>query len=176
MHERPIIGIIGLAGSGKIIVANHLADKFGYRRIRFGDPLKRVMRSMGLTEYEVDGEGKKKPNDLFGGMTPATVIKSLSSDWGRRMVHTDLWVNLWKRDVESSTVPVVADDIRNPNEAMMIQRMGGEIWRVFRPGLDSHYSEKAVKDVSESHLITNAGTIPDLIASVDALMDGRVDA
>lgn len=172
MHERPIIGIIGLAGSGKIIVANHLADRYGYRRIRFGDPLKRVVRAMGLSEYEVDGEGKKKPNDLFGGMTPATVIKSLSSDWGRRMVHTDIWVNLWRRDVEADDGSVVADDIRNPNEAAMIKRMGGQIWRVFRPGLDAHYSEKAVREVPEDKLITNAGTIPDLIASVDALMEG----
>lgn len=59
--ERLIIGFTGLAGSGKSTAALHT----GYTRVRFAGPLKDMMRALGLTEQEIEGDRKEKPCNLL---------------------------------------------------------------------------------------------------------------
>lgn len=56
-----VIGIAGLARSGKSTAAAHLVKNHGFVRVRFADPLKAMARALGLNEEEVDGDLKEKP-------------------------------------------------------------------------------------------------------------------
>lgn len=169
-----LIGIVGIAGSGKTLVAKHLVERHGYTRMRFADPLKRMLRDgLGLSDEEVDGDLKMTPNPVFSGKTPRYLMQTLGTEWGRKRVSNDIWVNIWKRDAALAGPLVVVDDVRFPNEADAIRSLGGVIWRVYRPGLvtGAHWSERAQAEITEDTLISNATTITALLASVEHLIE-----
>jgi hypothetical protein len=167
-----IIGVLGVAGSGKTLVSRHLVEQHGYVRTRFAEPIKAMLRSIGLTDAQVDGDEKMQPLPAFGGATARSMMQTLGTEWGRRVVHTDIWVNLWLRDIAAISSPIVVDDVRFPNEVAAIRSLGGTMWRVYRPGLSTgdHASERMQRHIEEDELITNATTIPALFASVDYLI------
>lgn len=61
---------------------------------------------------------------------------------------------------------VVADDVRFLNEAMAIKEMGGEMWKIIRPGTENgenHSSEGQLDHWDGfSRVIVNDGSIQDL--------------
>lgn len=170
-----VVGIIGVAGSGKTLVARHLIERYGFVRRRFAGPLKRMLRAgLGLTDAQLDGDEKAVPLPQFGGATPRALMQTLGTEWGRRTIDPGLWVTCWQRDVREAGGLVVCDDVRFPNEAAAVRSFGGTLWRVYRPGLVSmdHASERSQRDIAEDVLLNNATTIPDLIRSVDVLVGG----
>ena len=173
--NRPIIGILGYAGSGKTLVAKHLVDRYGFRRTRFADPLKRMLKlGLGLSDEEVDGDLKMAPMDRFGGCTPRHMMQTLGTEWGRKRVYPDIWVDAWVNIARETEGPLVVDDVRFPNEAEVIRELGGTLWRVYRPGVGMmiHPSETAAGEIDEDALINNATTVPALLNSVDLLVKG----
>ena len=54
------------------------------------------------------------------------------------------------KDMKERGSPMVVDDLRFPNEAMMIRELGGEVWelhrRNFEPANDNHASEAGIPD------------------------------
>lgn len=172
MSKPQVIGILGVAGSGKTLVSRHLTEAHGYTRLRFAEPIKRMLRALGLTEEQVDGDQKMVPLPQFGGATPRAMMQTLGTEWGRRQVHQNIWVNTMRVEAERCAAPIVIDDVRFPDEAKLVQELGGTLWRIYRPGLNTHdhASERAQRTITEDVLITNATTISALIQSVDHLM------
>lgn len=144
-----IIGLSGLAGAGKSVVADVLVRELGFTRVKFADPLKNMLRTMladmGHTaedvERHIEGDLKEVPMPETG-VTPRHMMITLGTEWGRDMVRPDLWVRLWAAKAERFE-RVVADDVRFPNEIEALRALGGHLWRVERPGLVSsgHVSE-----------------------------------
>ncbi len=60
-------------------------------------------------------------------------------------------------------------DVRYPNEALRIRQLGGEIWEIVRPGLESdgHSSEIPLDPRYVTATILNNGNIPELAAKVE---------
>lgn len=144
-----IIGLSGLAGAGKSVVADVLVREFGFTRVKFADPLKNMLRTMladmGHTaedvERHIEGDLKEVPMPELG-VTPRHLMITLGTEWGRDLVRSDLWVRLWAAKAERFD-RVVADDVRFPNEIEALRDYGGRLWRIERPGLVSsgHVSE-----------------------------------
>lgn len=173
MSGPKVIGIVGLAGSGKTIIAKHLAEHYGYTRTRFAEPLKRMLRlGLGLSNEEVDGALKEEPMARFGGVTPRHMMQTLGTEWGRKRVYGGVWVDAWSNLALQNNGPVVVDDVRFPNEASAVRELGGTVWRVHRPGVEAmhHPSELAMMDITEDRYISNATSINALLRSVDMLM------
>jgi hypothetical protein len=168
---RPsLIAITGPKESGKSTIAKYLAENYGYARIRFADPLKAMLGAYGLSEYELEGEGKELPCQILGGHTPRYAMQSLGTGWGRNLMSQTFWTDAWSRRVGHGLGGyVVAEDLRFPNEEFTARLHGGVIWRVERPDLrstDDHVSETEHMHVRYDHLFINDGTIDDLLASV----------
>lgn len=173
MGNARIIGVLGYAGSGKSLVAKHLVERHNFTRSRFADPLKRMLKEgLSLTDEQIDGDEKHVPIARLGGQTPRHLMQTLGTDWGRRKVYFGLWVDAWRNDVGRMSGDIVVDDVRFPNEAQAIKDMGGELWRVFRPGVGMmvHPSETATGEITEDCLINNATGIKQLYNSVDTLL------
>lgn len=71
---------------------------------------------------------------------------------------------------------VVITDCRFPNEARFVNKAGGQVWQIERPGVEAvnaHASETPLDPDFIARWINNTGTIADLNAAVDALMDVR---
>jgi hypothetical protein len=165
-----LIGFMGPIGCGKSTAARQLILGHGYIRVRFADPLKGMLLSLGLSQSDVDGDTKEVPHELLCGMTPRHAMQTLGTEWGRTFIGRDFWINAWGRRVRLSNADhVVVDDVRFPNEAQAIRDMGGMVVRIERVGgkaRDSHISEKQeiVPDVSVLNY-----DMPDFLRSIDKL-------
>lgn len=167
---RLLIGIVAPAGSGKTVVAKHLQDRHGFTRMRFAHQLKAMLKvGLGLTDEQLDGADKTVPLPQFGGCTPRHIMQTLGTDWGRRMVHSDIWTNAWRAQVRGVAGAVVVDDVRFPNEAAAIRAEGGILWRVVRPGqsVAEHVSERMLREISTDETLVNDVNLPDLIEKVE---------
>lgn len=171
---RVVIGVVGIAGSGKTLVSKHLVAKHGFKRLRFAGPLKEMLKAgLGLTDEQLDGALKTQPIRELGGVTPRHLMQTLGTDWGRRLVHADLWTNRLRSILgEHEDGLFVVDDVRFANEAACIRSAGGSLWKVVRPGLavGSHASERAQASIDEDVLLNNALDISSLLRSVDAVI------
>lgn len=168
--SRPLIGLIGSAGSGKSLVGRRLAEKHGYSVLRIAEPIKRMLTvGLGLTAEQLDGRFKQDPLADFGGLTPRQIMQTLGYEWGRRSVHPDIWITIWRRAYEASTGPVVVDDMRFAEEAEVVRQLGGAIWHVYRPSLvvGEHPTERFARDARADVTITNTSTVPELLLAVD---------
>ena len=125
-----LIGITGRAGSGKSTAAKYLVRERHFICVPFAGPLKKMLRGLGLTDRETDGDLKEHPSDLLLGVTPRFAMQRLGTEWGRDLIHPDLWIELWRREVGRLLTgghSVVSDDCRFPNEADVLRRLGGKI-------------------------------------------------
>jgi hypothetical protein len=175
--NRRIIGIVGVPGSGKILVSNHLQERYRYTLVKFSAPVRRMLQhGLGLSPTQVDGDRKDTPDPELCWKTPRGLQRYLISDFGRKFVGPGFWCGLWKREVMGVDGDVLADDVLRADEAAVIRSLGGEIWKVFRPGLKPDEATEATqRGIEEDHLLMNATTIPDLLASVDALVTRKTD-
>lgn len=154
-----IIGITGRKRAGKDVLAEGLAQHFQLKRDSFADPLRQLVASLiGVTVAEME-HIKEAPLDFLDGQhSPRTMMQTLGTEWGREMIHSELWVrSLFTRAPASG---VVISDVRFDNEAQAVLDRGGVILRVSRPGQaedDAHASEAGVSDqLVTLDLINNA--------------------
>jgi dephospho-CoA kinase len=169
-----IIGITGLKGSGKGEASNVLMD-LGYHRMKMAGILKSMLLALGLSESEIEGEKKEVPCDLLGGKTPRWAMQALGTEYGRNLIHPDLWVNAMRHKLKIHTKvfhwrSIVIDDIRFPNEVALIKEFSGQMWRVVRPGLlaEDHPSESQVMSLPVDLEIENSGDLQELATTVTA--------
>ena len=144
----PVIALIGGMGSGKSTVATFLIEEFGATRMSFANPLKDMLRALGLTHKDLYGppEHRAAPCELLGGASPRHAMQTLGTEWGRKLIGNSLWVNaLRRRIIEHRTTAglngekprvILIDDTRFPNEVHMVRAMGGQVWRIRRPAVE----------------------------------------
>lgn len=173
-----LIGLTGLAGSGKDTVGRHLAERYGFEVVSFAEPIYAAVSSItGLSvEALSDREQKETPLKTLG-RSPRELLQSLGTEWGRQMVCEDIWVNICVdrcRRITAKGGSAVITDVRFDNEAMAIKLDGGEVWRISRPGEHScvgdsacHSSEKGVSDVLVDEEIVNDASVDYLRARAD---------
>ncbi|MFT0892971.1 deoxynucleotide monophosphate kinase [Pseudochelatococcus sp. G4_1912] len=161
-----IIGLTGLAGSGKTTAANYLVEHYGFTRHRMAGPIKAMLHCLGLNERHTDGDLKEVPCDLLGGKTPRHAMQTLGTEWGRDLISPDLWLSAWQATLPDGDV--VVDDVRFANEADAIKELGGVMVRVDRLGIiaavHDHVSEQI--DFAVNAVISNNNTFEELYHAI----------
>jgi chloramphenicol 3-O-phosphotransferase len=167
MPTGRLIAFTGPAGCGKTASANTLIQK-GWVRVKFASTLKGMCRAMGMTEEMIEGHQKEESQKMFGGQTPRFIMQTLGTEWGRKIIHPDLWVNITKAEIQrqlDAGCNVVVDDCRFSNEADCVRSLGGVVVGVKGRGgiVGEHESESGVRP---DYIIDNNGTLDELEQTV----------
>ncbi|WP_323162842.1 hypothetical protein [Stenotrophomonas maltophilia] len=167
------IGIAGAKRAGKDTLARELQADLGLPIDSFAAPLRKFVADLAgmggnLDVLEVH---KETPIPWLDGVTARQMMQTVGTEWGRQMVHPDLWVRaLFARLPAGGIIP----DVRFPNEAEAIRQRGGVVIRVSRPGYgkgDSHASEAPLPGELVDFEVANNAT-PGMLAA-RALADLR---
>lgn len=188
-----ILGICGRLKSGKTELAK-VCEKNGYKKLYFALPLKQLCAD--ILDISISELNKCKNNNTNIGITinddicniihdetsiPMNVITELclgkKIENVRQMLQfigTDLirtYNSNWHvnriKDMISDDVNYVFDDVRFPNEKMMIEALGGDCWFVVRPmisNISNHESETSLTwHFFYNNLIINDSTLEPLL-------------
>jgi len=176
-----IIGISGKIGSGKDLsgqIINYLSTvdhpsfiefrarhvyssqllgnpKYEYKK--FADKIKDTLCLwLGCTREQLENRKYKEASlgPEWDDLTPRKILQLLGTEYGRKIIHPNIWVNSLFSDYKENSNWIITD-VRFPNEVEGIKNRGGKVFRIERSiALRSHYR-------SEDDLLVN-GTVEDI--------------
>lgn len=171
-----LIGLSGHARVGKDTVARYLAAHLTLISYAFADPLKQALAGMfHLNAAQLEGAEKEQPLPWLG-KSPRELMQLLGTEWGRDLVHPQLWLLLAEQNLQllaehdQAMKGVVIRDVRFDNEADWVRSKGGVIFHISRRGIrpaNGHVSEYGVRHYPGDYVIDNDGTLPELYDQVD---------
>lgn len=181
---QPRITCIGLAGwarSGKDTVADYLVEKYEYTKMSFAAPMKEAMYRLNprITINELSNTPLRVGVDVYGwdGLKDRSpdvrgLLQRFGTEVGRQMFGGDFWVNTAIKQIPDGAKAVFSD-VRYPNEADAIRKLGGTVWRVQRPGVgpaNDHESEHALNNYDFDGIIDNRESLESLRSRVGYLV------
>lgn len=139
-----LIGLSGVAGSGKDTVAGILVEKHGFKRYAFADAVKDAADSIGelvwlpyfnrsladIRKHLTWDELKRSPE------LPECrrLLQLVGTELGRQVLGDDCWVNIVERKWKSDGCPdAVITDLRFENEQYFVEDEGGYVIELIRP-------------------------------------------
>jgi len=178
-NKTIVIGIAGLARSGKDTIADflqealndakHLQDPM-YGRYSFATPLKQMLHAgLGMEDKDPRAE------DIYG-QTYRHMAQTLGTEWGRKLIGESLWIKTAEfRLIHKTTI---ISDVRFNDEAEFCRKHGIMI-HVSRPAMDSelstseqaHSSEDGVDVLHGDYKIINLDTG---LENLEGLVKGHV--
>lgn len=155
-----LVGLTGKAGSGKDTFAKFLQKQDVYRKVAFADTIKDMLCVMlGVTREKLEDRKYKEATNLDLLTSPRYMLQTLGTEWGRELIHKDIWNILTKRKIEHYLQyrNVVVTDVRFDNEADMIRSKGGVIVHMLRNDSNKmdHASEAGITMHSIDWIIHN---------------------
>jgi len=188
MTDRLVIGIAGALRSGKDTIGYRLSHGWGFYRLAFADALRgeimaRMSRTVRALHDLQPGHADCRAADVCAQymlfVTKPQGFRELLQEYGsdvRRRDDPSYWTRQWKERVAGIEGPVVVTDVRFENEAEAVRSIGGKLWRITRPGHggNGHLSEHGLDGWQHWDAeIENGGSIDDLWARVDGLVEGQ---
>ena len=169
-----LIGLAGEAGSGKDTVGTILKHDHGFTLLALAYPIKEMICGLlGVAMVEWDDRIWRETVLPLYKRSPRQLAQTIGTEWGRLCVHEDMWIERLLLESAAKDDNVAITDVRFDNEALRIQRLGGHIIKVVRPGAGlgvSHPSERGLQNIPDVIEIINAGTLEALTRSVATLV------
>jgi hypothetical protein len=175
-----LVGLSGYARSGKDTVAEILVEQCGYQRVAFADKLRQALYELnpvvghenemygllGLVYLQdiIDEYGWDGVKSTRYGPEVRRLLQRLGTEAGRNVLGNNIWVDAALNDLDDQG-RYVFTDCRFVNEATAITELGGQVWRVNRPGVgpaNDHISEIGLDDWNFDFTVSNDGTIQQL--------------
>lgn len=179
---QSFIGLAGRKHSGKSEVAKILGQHFQksgvpVQVLSFASPLKCMLETLGIPKEAIYGKDKEKPLEGYGGITGRHLMVTLGTEWGRKLVHQDIWIFALAQKAKNLEGIIVIDDVRFESELHWLQsQKDATILGVERgelPGRmeDQHISEQLPYRFAELGIpiIKNDSTLAELHQKVIAL-------
>jgi hypothetical protein len=196
-----LIGVAGLARSGKGTVAQYVKDIGVSKDLKvvergFADAVKHgayrlfkpdcTMKEALIWQDSFKREGIV---NVYGSSTSVSgreFLQRYGTEAHRELHGEDFWLNHllpendWgqiKENFDDADVGVIAD-MRFNNEARRILELGGTTWEVVRPildGQDAHRSEAGVSAELVNAEIVNAGSLDELRVATEAVFNSTAE-
>jgi hypothetical protein len=168
-----IIGLSGYAQSGKDTVAELLCLNYKYHRRAFADPMRDAIYTLNPIVFNLNSRVADLVDEYGWDVAKANpevrrLLQVFGTDVGRKMFNENFWVDIALAGLHDKH-RVVVSDVRFPNEAEAIKKLGGQVWRINRHNhtpVNGHKSEHAMDNYMFKHVLYNDGTIDDLADEV----------
>ena len=175
-----IIGLTGHAFAGKDTVGTYLAHHHGFTAMSFADPIRAGITAMfGLPKSCFLPENKERVIDWIG-KSPRELMQLLGTEFGRDLISQSIWMDTLSRRITAFSAAlhgaIVITDVRFPNEADLITRLGGQVWRIVRPEYATtshcgHASEQQQDKITPRITLINDGTLEMLYEQIDDALE-----
>nr|CAI3971244.1 deoxynucleoside monophosphate kinase [Ochrobactrum phage ORM_20] len=146
------IGFTGYKNSGKTHISTKLQEYSPtIKAIGFSDPLYACLyEAAGITLEEIQDKSRREiPDERLGGKSIQYALNTLGSDWGRGMIHENIWTNRAFSKSELGKYNLF-DNVRFLNELDGVRKGTGSvvfgIWNE-RVKNDGTYPESFVMDI-----------------------------
>jgi len=157
--------------------------KSGFVGLSFAHGIRMMLTGLLMTL----GYGRNRINELMNEDKEQSIppfykscrqmMQLLGTEWGRDLIHPDLWVIAARAQIERfGDADIVFDDVRFENEAAMIRELGGLIIHVDRLGADDtdrHRSEDGIHDHIADRFIDNDGDLDSFLVDVLIVVGGH---
>lgn len=194
-----LLGVTGLARSGKDHAADYLAKHMNMYKYAFAEPLKTMLKSVFGDHFHEGDRSEICPETC---KSYRVMMQTLGTDLGREMWNPQVWINLVekkRKEVEDQgkrpdvyraafrgepPLGMILSDVRFDSEAEYLQLHGGVILEIVRPehhslvdkvkqvvGIAGHASEKGIAKHYITHTIVNDGTLVDFDIKLMGLVD-----
>ena len=174
-----LIGLSGFARSGKDTVAGMLMGVHGFDNIAFANKIKDLLYQTnplvwvgeGYTLYvqdivdDIGWEDAKAVKDVRRLLQKTGVA-------ARDLFGESFWIDQVLGGLDLNKKYVITD-VRFNNEADKIKSLGGQLWRINRPGVgpaNSHVSENGMTDYPFDAVIENDKDMQRLLDQVGSLL------
>lgn len=199
LSKLKLIGIVGLAGSGKDTIASHIHTTFqNVYTHHFADAIKDACAvAFGIPLDAFYHREAKEQINLFWNLSPREIAQFVGTEMFRECLSAiyphsqDFWIHRLQGRLEGSLIDpekdglyeqsdcVIVADVRFQNEVDWIERNGGTIIKVIRytgdeqvtVGIPNHASEQVefLYFTSNPFLIINNSTLEELHARVNVI-------
>lgn len=141
----PLIALAGKARTGKNTVAAFVQAQYGGYQYAFASPIRAMLKAGFNLDLDDSywAQRKEEPIPMLG-KSPRQLMQTLGTEWGRNLVHPDLWLLLAQSAFGNRGPGMIITDMRFENEAAWIRRAGGTVVHVERnaaPTVNAHSSE-----------------------------------
>jgi len=182
MSKRPrVIGICGYARSGKDTARQHIEKKYGYDGRAFADALRTIMWKLNpmvdceggvLIRYQdaLDKYGYDEAKNRYPLVREMLVAMGVGC---RDVLSPTVWLDkILPLGYDGSEI--VVSDVRFPEEAQRVKKLGGILIEITRPGVVAPNEEEARNHpLLAPHVsICNDGTKEDLGKRLDDVLSG----
>jgi hypothetical protein len=120
-----LLALAGPAGAGKSTAAKLLVERAGFTRISFAAPLYDMLAAGGFGRPTTLEEKQAIIPGL--GFSWRHAAQTLGTEWGRKHLGDDIWVDLALRKASDPNGRYVIDDCRFENEAAKVRACGGTV-------------------------------------------------
>ena len=134
-RKPKVIAIHGLAGHGKTTSTKHLVTAHGLDVVKFAAPIKNMLATLLIymgdspesAAYSMeDPLMKSLPITELHGVTPRRLQQTLGTEWGRNLIHPNLWTDLAVLKIRQHWVRspghvILVDDLRFATEYDMLE-------------------------------------------------------
>lgn len=169
---------------GKSTIANYLENSYDYKRLSFAAPLLDMIETFlmhhGLHMEEIDYYCKQaKEQPIPGvGQSYRHLARTLGTEWGRNLISQTTWLDALEQKFDrfSSVHPIVIDDLRFRNEAVLAAKKGCLLVQVTRNVDRRHVNDTHQSDIDLASFdgwdctIGNNGTLKELYKAVSGII------
>lgn len=190
-----LIGLGGNLRAGKDAFADNLAGNHGFIKMGMSDNLNAALlrlnpiipvygewQSVAAYMHYADLHDRVGYVEAKKNSEVRRLLQVLGTEVGREMIGPNVWVDMARRDIEQhmrNGRSVVITAVRFPNEIEMIRALGGTtVWieraveaRGASEAVSGHASERSVSADDFEYVIENDGTIAELWAQGDELLE-----
>ena len=180
MNPELLVGFAGAIGAGKNAAASSIPRAVV---IEHADPIYWMLSAMLQAPVEDLRDRRAKETPIVGlGKSVRDLLRSLGTEWGRELVHPELWVTLAGARIDqhlaTGQTRFAIPGVRFQNEIDAIRRRGGFVVWVHNPNVakadgpfKTHRSDRMIGQFDCDVVLVNDGPVETLAGKVELAVE-----